>query len=197
MRRLLLGDVGSGKTVLALAAAVRAAGAGRQTALLAPTSLLAEQHAQTAERLLGASGVPFALMTAATKARERDRILAGSAAGEIPIVIGTHALLERDLKFRSLGLTVVDEQHRFGVRQRVLLADKGSGALDSHLLVLTATPIPRSLAMTVYGDLDLSVLSERPPGRVRVRTSAVSSDAFDSLVRLLAEEEDQGGSAFV
>ncbi len=197
MRRLLLGDVGSGKTVLAVAAAVRAAGAGRQTAILAPTSLLAEQHARTAERFLGATGVSFALLTAATPAKERKRILEALASGAVPIVIGTHALLERDLTFRSLGLVVVDEQHRFGVRQRVTLADKGSGADDAHLLVLTATPIPRSLAMTLYGDLDLSLLTERPPGRAPVRTSVLAEDGIDGLVRLLAEEVEQGGSAFV
>jgi ATP-dependent DNA helicase RecG len=197
MRRLLLGDVGSGKTVLALAAAVRAGGAGMQTAILAPTTLLAEQHAETAARLLGPVGLRFALLTAATPAKERDRIAVEVSSGETSLVIGTHALLERDLGFGSLGLVVVDEQHRFGVRQRVSLAAKGSGIQDAHLLVLTATPIPRSLAMTLYGDLDLSLLAEKPPGRAPVRTSFVRADGIETLARVLGEEARRGGSAFV
>jgi len=197
MRRLLLGDVGSGKTVLALAAAVRAAGAGMQTAILAPTTLLAEQHAETAGRLLGPAGLRFALLTAATPAKERDRITRGVSSGEVSLVIGTHALLERDLGFASLGLVVVDEQHRFGVRQRVSLAANSSGIQDAHLLVLTATPIPRSLAMTLYGDLDLSLLVEKPPGRAPVRTSFVRADGIEALARVLGEEAKRGGSAFV
>ena len=197
MRRLLLGDVGSGKTVLALAAAVRAGGAGMQTAILAPTTLLAEQHAETAARLLGPAGLRFALLTAATPSKERDRIAVGVSSGETSLVIGTHALLERDLGFGSLGLVVVDEQHRFGVRQRVSLAAKGNGIQDAHLLVLTATPIPRSLAMTLYGDLDLSLLAEKPPGRAPVRTSFVRADGIEMLARVLGEEAKRGGSAFV
>ncbi len=197
MRRLLLGDVGTGKTVLALAAAVRAAGAGKQTAVLAPTALLAEQHAATAERLLGAVGVRFALLTASTPGKERGEILGQLASGETPVVVGTHALLERDLRFRSLGLVVVDEQHRFGVRQRVSMAAKTSGAVDAHLLVLTATPIPRSLAMTIYGDLDLSLLLERPPGRAPVLTTLLQGDGVEALARVLEEETAGGGSAFV
>lgn len=197
MRRLLLGDVGSGKTVLALAAAIRAAGAGAQSAILAPTGLLAEQHADTASRLSKSSGVRYALLTAATPAKERTRVLAGLYSGEISIVIGTHALLERDLRFDSLGLVVVDEQHRFGVRQRISLASKSSGLRDAHLLVLTATPIPRSLALALYGDLDLSILTERPPGRTPVRTEFVRAEGIGSLADVLGAEMDQGGSAFV
>ncbi|HEU4723871.1 MAG TPA: ATP-dependent DNA helicase RecG [Candidatus Eisenbacteria bacterium] len=197
MRRLLLGDVGSGKTVVALAAAVRAAAAGRQTAFLAPTSILAEQHAATAAKLLAAAGVSYALLTAATPEKERARLLAAVAAGETSLLLGTHALLERDLEFRSLGLVVVDEQHRFGVRQRVALAQRGAEGLGPHLLVLTATPIPRSLAMTLYGDLDLSPLDEKPPGRTPVETTMASGAARDVLPRILREEIDAGGSAFV
>ncbi|HET7904898.1 MAG TPA: DEAD/DEAH box helicase, partial [Candidatus Eisenbacteria bacterium] len=216
MRRLLLGDVGSGKTVVALAAAVRAAAAGRQTAFLAPTSILAEQHAATAARLLGGAGAAgagttHALLTSATPEKERARILASVASGETSLLLGTHALLERDLEFRSLGLVIVDEQHRFGVRQRVTLAErrhdassapegvgpKGDAESGSHLLVLTATPIPRSLALTLYGDLDLSPLDEKPPGRSPVETEVASGAARDVLPRILRDELDRGGSAFV
>ncbi len=197
MRRLLLGDVGSGKTVVALAAAVRAAAAGRQTAFLAPTSILAEQHAVTASRFLDSAGVTFALLTSATPDKERARLLAAVASGETSLLLGTHALLERDLEFHALGVVIVDEQHRFGVRQRVALAQRGAEGLGPHLLVLTATPIPRSLAMTLYGDLDLSPLDEKPPGRTPVATSIASGVARDVLPRLLREELDAGGSAFV
>jgi ATP-dependent DNA helicase RecG len=197
MQRLLLGDVGSGKTVIALAAAVRAAGAGAQTAILAPTSILAEQHAATAARLLPPLGMPYALLTAATPAKERARILEEVASGAIVLVIGTHALLEKDLGFHALGLVVVDEQHRFGVRQRISLKSKTEGAQDAHLLVLTATPIPRSLAMALYGDLDLSILNERPPGRTPVKTELLRAGAGEALRRVLVDEVAQGGSAFV
>jgi len=202
MRRLLLGDVGSGKTVVALAAAVRAAVAGQQTAFLAPTSLLAEQHAVNATRFLASQEITHALLTSATPEKERARILASVAAGETSILLGTHALLERDLEFRSLGLVIVDEQHRFGVRQRVSLAQRGDEGRGPHLLVLTATPIPRSLAMTLYGDLDLSPLDEKPPGRTPVETTIVriasgARGSADLLPRILRDELDKGGSAFV
>ncbi len=197
MRRLLLGDVGSGKTVVALAAAVRAVAAGRQVAFLAPTSILAEQHAVTASRFLAEQGVSYALLTAATPEKERVRLLASVASGETALLLGTHALLERDLEFHALGLVIVDEQHRFGVRQRVALAQRGAEGKGPHLLVLTATPIPRSLAMTLYGDLDLSPLEEKPPGRTPIETTIASGVARDVLPRLLRRELDQGGSAFV
>ncbi len=197
MRRLLLGDVGSGKTVVALAAAVRAVGAGQQAAILAPTALLAEQHAATASRFLAGTGIPFGLRTAATPAAERRRLEAGFRSGEIPIAIGTHALLERDVSFRCLALVVVDEQHRFGVRQRITLTQRGDSQASAHLLVLTATPIPRSLAMTLYGDLDLSILDEKPPGRAPVETRAIDGERPGALVELLRDEVAAGGSAFV
>ena len=197
MRRLLLGDVGSGKTLVALAATVRAAAAGHQAAILAPTSVLAEQHAVTAERLLGPAGISFTLLTSATPPAARERALTGLASGEIPLAIGTHALLERDLSFRSLALVVVDEQHRFGVRQRVTLTGEGEGGRAAHLLVLTATPIPRSLALTLYGDLDLTILDEKPPGRHPVETSVLATSARHTLLDLLADEVGRGGSAFV
>jgi ATP-dependent DNA helicase RecG len=197
MRRLLLGDVGSGKTVLAMAAAVRAAGAGHQAALLAPTMILAEQHAATAARHLEAAGVGFGLLTAATPERERRRLREGFASGEIPIAIGTHALLEPSVAFRSLAFVAVDEQHRFGVRQRISLARGGDAERSTHLLVLSATPIPRSYAMTFYGDLDLSLLDEKPPGRLPVETTSIDGARREDLAGLLREEMERGGSAFV
>ena len=196
MRRLLLGEVGSGKTVVALHAAARAAGAGFGAAILAPTALLAEQHASTAERFLSPAGVSWALLTSATPAARRREILDRVASGEVSVVIGTHALLEGDVAFRSLALVVVDEQHRFGVRQRLALAGRAGDSRSPHLLVLTATPIPRSLALALYGDLDLSLLPEKPPGRAEVRTEIRHSDEA-GLVALLAEEAERGGSAFV
>ncbi len=196
MRRLLLGDVGSGKTVVALQAAVRAVGAGHQVAILAPTGILAEQHAATAAQLLGPVGVPFGLRTASTPAKERERLAAGFESGEIPIAIGTHALLEREIAFRARGLVVVDEQHRFGVRQRLTLTRTGRDGEGAHLLVLTATPIPRSLAMTFFGDLDLLLLDEKPPGRAPVQTTSIE-DRAGALVELLRGEVARGGSAFV
>jgi ATP-dependent DNA helicase RecG len=197
MRRLLLGDVGSGKTVVALAAAARAAGAGMQSALLAPTTILAEQHARTAERLLGPAGVRHALLTTNTPAKERESIREGLASGELSLVIGTHALLERDIAPKALGLVVIDEQHRFGVRQRIALAEKGAGSVGAHLLVLSATPIPRSLAMTVYGDLDVSRLEEKPPGRAPVTTVVVNGEDRRGLLDRIVREVAEGGSAFV
>jgi ATP-dependent DNA helicase RecG len=196
MRRLLLGEVGSGKTVVALEAAARAAGAGHGTAILAPTAILAEQHAATAEQFLTPAGVRWVLLTAATPAARRRGILEAMAAGDVSVVIGTHALLEGDVALHSLALVVVDEQHRFGVRQRIALAGRARGARSPHLLVLTATPIPRSLALALYGDLDLSLLPEKPPGRAEVRTEIRRADE-PGLVALLAEEAERGGSAFV
>ena len=197
MRRLLLGDVGSGKTVVALAAAIRAAGAGIQTAFLAPTSILAEQHAVTAARLFEKAGLRAALLTAATPAVAKKRIAADLASGEIALVLGTHALLDQALEFRALGLVVVDEQHRFGVRQRIALAEKGEAGRGAHLLVLTATPIPRSLAMTLYGDLDVTPLDEKPPGRAPVTTSFLNAGDRAAVVGALVAEAEQGGSSFV
>jgi ATP-dependent DNA helicase RecG len=196
MRRLLLGEVGSGKTVVALDAAARAAGAGHGAAILAPTAILAEQHAATAERLLSAAGIGWALLTSSTPLARRREILESVATGETPVVIGTHALLEGDVAFRSLALVVVDEQHRFGVRQRITLSGRGAAGGSPHLLVLTATPIPRSLALALYGDLDLSLLPEKPPGRTEVRTEIRRADDA-ALAALLLEEAERGGSAFV
>ena len=167
MNRLLQGDVGSGKTLIAAAALWAAIGAGYQGALLAPTELLAEQHAETLNRLLSPFGIRVALLTGGLKAAARRTTLAAIRAGEADLVVGTHAILSEGVEFARLGLAVIDEQHRFGVRQRGALAEKGA---SPHLLVMSATPIPRTLGLLVYGDLDISILDELPPGRKPVKT---------------------------
>jgi ATP-dependent DNA helicase RecG len=167
MRRLLQGDVGSGKTVLGALACSIAAASGAQAAFLAPTELLAEQHFASLRPLLDAAGVSSALLTGSLSARERRDVLEALSSGRVSVAIGTHALLCEAVAFARLGLAVIDEQHRFGVAQRERLLEKGAGV---HGLLMTATPIPRSLALTVYGDLDVSVLREKPPGRTRVHT---------------------------
>jgi ATP-dependent DNA helicase RecG len=172
MVRLVQGDVGCGKTVVAAAAAARAVGSGWQAALMAPTELLAEQHARNFERWFRPLGIPVALVTGSLPARTRRSALEAVANGDIRLIVGTHALFQESLDFARLGLVIVDEQHRFGVQQRLALREKGArgGALP-HQLIMTATPIPRTLAMTAYADLDVSVIDELPPGRTPVRTS--------------------------
>lgn len=161
MNRLVQGDVGSGKTMVAAAGIYFAAKNGLQAALMAPTEILAEQHYHTLAPLLEKLGVRCALLTASTKAKTRRSILEQLAAGEIDLAIGTHALLSPDISYQNLGLVVTDEQHRFGVNQRAALGAKGE---NPHLLVMSATPIPRTLALMIYGDLDVSVIDELPPG---------------------------------
>ena len=179
MLRLLQGDVGSGKTVVALLAMLVAVESGAQAALMAPTELLANQHAATLGTLLEGSGVALALLTARDKGRAREKTLAALAAGEIDILVGTHALFQKGVDFKDLALAVVDEQHRFGVHQRMLLARKGPAA---DLLVMTATPIPRSLVLTAYGDMDVSRLEGRLPGRAAVETRAMPLDRLAEVV---------------
>ncbi len=174
MNRLLQGDVGSGKTAVAFLAAVAVAESGQQAALMAPTELLAEQHARTLARLVEQGGeitaLRMALLTSSIPRAEADALRERLAAGEVDLVVGTHALVQRDVRFARLALAIVDEQHRFGVLQRRALTDKTEGGRAPDVLVMTATPIPRTLALTVYGDLDLSVLDELPPGRTPVTT---------------------------
>jgi ATP-dependent DNA helicase RecG len=170
MNRLLQGDVGSGKTIVAVYAMLLAVAHQHQAVLMAPTEILARQHWQTLRRLLSASQVRMALLTGGLAAKERAELLAKAAAGEIDVVIGTHAILQEDVQFARLGLVVIDEQHKFGVRQRATLRASGTAALVPHYLVMTATPIPRTVTMTLFGDLDASVLRDSPPGRQKIHT---------------------------
>ncbi len=239
MARLLQGDVGSGKTVVAAASLLQAIGNGFQGAMMAPTEILAEQHYKGLKRLLGQVAVPrearvaaegedwkqrldpeeaarlaeikallgmsdaedmggqgvrVALLTGSLGARERRRVLEGIARGEVDLVVGTHALITDNVRFSSLGLVVVDEQHRFGVEQRQRLRDKG---FNPHMLVMTATPIPRTLTMTIYGDLDTSVLDELPPGRQAIRTRWVRKAEREKAYRHMRREIEKGRQAFV
>ncbi|HET9149147.1 MAG TPA: ATP-dependent DNA helicase RecG [Alphaproteobacteria bacterium] len=182
MLRLLQGDVGSGKTVVAFLAMLNAVEAGAQGALMAPTEILARQHFATIEPLARAIGVRVALLTGRDRGAARKRLLEEIASGAIPIVVGTHALIEEDVRFADLALAVVDEQHRFGVEQRLALASKGVGGKGCDLLVMTATPIPRTLMLTAYGDLDVSQLTEKPAGRKPIDTRAVPLTRIDDVV---------------
>ncbi|MFM8847255.1 MAG: ATP-dependent DNA helicase RecG, partial [Actinomycetota bacterium] len=193
MHRLLQGDVGAGKTLVAVSAMLVAVQGGHQGALMAPTEVLAEQHSVGIRRLLDDLRVPaddtlegerpvrVELLTSSVTAERRRDILAGLADGKVDLVIGTHALIQETVDFHSLGVVVVDEQHRFGVEQRAALRDKGRGAIPD-VLVMTATPIPRTAAMTVYGDLDVSVLDEKPPGRTPIVTRAATGPADEEEV---------------
>ncbi len=173
MNRLIQGDVGSGKTAVAAALCYCAAKNGMQAALMVPTEILARQHYQSLSALMEPAGVHIALLTGSVPAAQKKLILSELADGKIGLIIGTHALLSENVEFRRLGFVVTDEQHRFGVSQRAALSAKGDGP---HMLVMSATPIPRTLALMVYGDLDLSVLDELPPGRQEIKTYAITSD---------------------
>ncbi len=198
MQRLLMGEVGSGKTVVALYTLLRAVEHGYQGALMAPTETLAEQHFATIQRLMPGSVVPFGLLTGSTPGRRRADLLGKLATGELPLIVGTHALIEESVQFARLGVAVVDEQHRFGVRQRAALDGKAHGDERPHVLHMTATPIPRTLALAAYGDLDFTLLRELPTGRRPIRTFACSSAgererAYDRI----REELRAGRQAFV
>ena len=194
MNRLVQGDVGSGKTMVAAAAMVCAARSGRQTALMAPTEILAEQHHKGLAPLLEGLGIPCALLTGAARAKERRAVLEGLESGRLQAVIGTHALISPDVTYRDLGLVVTDEQHRFGVGQRSALSAKGE---RPHLLVMSATPIPRTLALMIYGDLDVSVIDELPPGRQRIDTFAVTGAYRPRIYKFLAREIAAGRQAYM
>jgi ATP-dependent DNA helicase RecG len=183
MVRLIQGDVGCGKTVVAALAAARAAGGGLQAALMAPTELLAEQHWRSLSEWLRPLGLPVALLTSGQPARARRSALEAIASGEVRVVVGTHALFQEGIEFARLALVIVDEQHRFGVQQRLRLREKGSRyGRFPHQLIMTATPIPRTLAMTAYADLDISVIDELPPGRTPVRTVVVPEQRREEVV---------------
>ena len=193
MQRLLMGEVGSGKTVVALYALLRAVEHGFQGALMAPTETLAEQHFATLQALLPGEAVPMGLLTGATPARRGADLRAKLASGELSLVVGTHALIEAAVRFARLAVVVVDEQHRFGVRQRAALGAKGPDGLSPHVLHMSATPIPRTLALASYGDLDLTVLRELPRGRQPIRTFVCSSAAERARAYARIREEVRAG----
>ena len=194
MNRLLQGDVGSGKTLVAAAAIWACIRAGYQAALLAPTEILASQHAENLNRLLSPFGMRVALLTGGMKAAARRTTLAAIRADEADLIVGTHAILSEGVEFARLGLAVVDEQHRFGVRQRGLLAEK---AANPHLLVMSATPIPRTLGLLMYGDLDISILDELPPGRKPVKTRCITGKKRADLYGFLDREIGSGRQAYI
>jgi ATP-dependent DNA helicase RecG len=197
MQRLLMGEVGSGKTVVALYSMLRALEAGFQAVLMAPTETLAEQHAVTLGKLLAAEATPFALLTGATPAARRKEALDRLASGELGLLVGTHALIEPDVEFARLGLCVVDEQHRFGVAQRRALDSKGVEGMAPHVLHMTATPIPRTLSLTAYGDLDTTALHQLPAGRQPVETRVVNEDERPGAYEFLRAELRAGRQAFI
>jgi len=193
MLRLLHGDVGSGKTVVALLAAANVIEAGRQVAFMAPTEILARQHFATIAPLARTAGIRLAILTGRERGRERDKITSSLVAGDIDLVVGTHALFQEDVAFRDLALAIVDEQHRFGVHQRLALTRKGE-AVD--LLVLTATPIPRTLVLTYFGDMDISELREKPAGRQKVDTRAVPLERLAEVIDAVARAMEAGRQVY-
>ena len=193
MLRLLQGDVGSGKTVVALFAMLLAVEAGTQAALMAPTEILVRQHHAVLAPLADAAGLRIGLLTGRDKGKARDAVLAGFAAGELAMAVGTHALFQKGVEFRDLGLAVIDEQHRFGVHQRLTLGAKGR---DVHMLVMTATPIPRTLMLTAYGDMDVSRLTEKPAGRRPIATRALPLARLDEVVAAVRRAIDDGAKAY-
>lgn len=195
MNRLLQGDVGSGKTVVAGLAARQAAHEGFQTALMAPTEILASQHAETLNRLLSPFGVKVGLLTGSVKGKARETLYTAIANGDVDVVVGTHALIQSTVNFHRLGFVVIDEQHRFGVNQRQALL--GKSECMPHLLAMTATPIPRSLALTVYGELDVSVLNELPKNRKPIETKIWSPNSRPQLYKLIDEQLAEGRQAYV
>ncbi|MCB9421078.1 MAG: ATP-dependent DNA helicase RecG [Ardenticatenaceae bacterium] len=201
MNRLLQGDVGAGKTVVAAAAMVVAAKAGKQAALMAPTEILAEQHYAGLSKLLDPLGIETALLTGSTSAAEKAQIYADLASGKVQVAIGTHALIQEAVTFDNLALAVIDEQHRFGVDQRQALREKGAetavGKPSPHLLVMSATPIPRTLALSLYGDLDLSVLDEMPPGRQEIKTRWLRHSERERAYSFIRGQIAQGRQAYI
>ncbi|TGN52657.1 ATP-dependent DNA helicase RecG, partial [Paracoccus liaowanqingii] len=194
MNRLLQGDVGAGKTLVAMLSALAAVEAGGQAVLMAPTEILARQHARALEPLAQAAGVRLAALTGRDKRELRGQILEDLAHGRIDILVGTHAVFQKDVQFRDLRLAIIDEQHRFGVAQRLQLSAKGEVPPD--MLIMTATPIPRSLALSHYGDLDLSVLDEKPPGRQPITTVMIADQRIDQVTERLRAAMALGARAY-
>ena len=197
MNRLLQGDVGSGKTMVAVLTALIAVGNGYQACIMAPTEVLAQQHFKNIQKFLAPTGVKSALLTGSSKTAERREIHAGLEDGIISIIVGTHALIEDNVQFRNLGLAIVDEQHRFGVEQRAKLWKKSACGAPPHILVMTATPIPRTLAMTLYGDLDVSVIDELPPGRKPVQTIHATESKRNAMYNFMRDQIALGRQVFV
>jgi ATP-dependent DNA helicase RecG len=197
MQRLVQGDVGSGKTVVAALAALQAVGSGYQAAVMAPTELLAEQHYHNFRQWLAPLGIEVAWLTGRLKAKQRRAMLGAVETGDAAVVVGTHALFQEEVNFHRLGLVIVDEQHRFGVHQRLALREKGvQDGVHPHQLIMTATPIPRTLAMTAYADLDLSIIDELPPGRTPVETVAIGDSRRDEVIARVAAACAEGRQAY-
>ena len=197
MNRLLQGDVGSGKTMVAVLTALIAIGNGYQACIMAPTEVLAQQHFKNIQKFLAPTGVKSALLTGSSRTAERREVHKGLEDGSIGIIVGTHALIEDNVRFRNLGLAIIDEQHRFGVEQRSKLWRKSSAGAPPHVLVMTATPIPRTLAMTLYGDLDVSVIDELPPGRKPVQTIHATEGKRNALYNFMRDQIALGRQVFV
>lgn len=194
MNRLLQGDVGSGKTVVAMCTAYKAVKTGYQVAIMAPTAILAKQHLENFNNILGKFGIKCELLVSGITKKKKEDILKRLAEGEIDIIIGTHALIEENVKFKKLGLVVTDEQHRFGVKQRTRIAEKGK---NPDILVMTATPIPRTLALILYGDLDISIIDELPPNRKKIETFAVGKNMQTRLDRFIEKQIKEGRQAYI
>ncbi|MCL2539754.1 MAG: ATP-dependent DNA helicase RecG, partial [Oscillospiraceae bacterium] len=194
MSRLLQGDVGSGKTVVAAAAVAAALKAGYQSAFMAPTEILASQHADSLSSLLSAFGANIGLLTGGVRGKNRRLLLENIACGNVNVVVGTHALISEEVVYRNLGLVIADEQHRFGVEQRMSLSRKGN---NPHLLVMSATPIPRTLALMIYGELDISVIDELPKGRIPQKTYLVTEAYRERYLNFLKKMVDKGHQAFI
>ncbi len=194
MNRLLQGDVGSGKTVVAMIAAYKAVKSGYQAAVMAPTTILAGQHIENFNKILAKFGIRCELLVSSLTKKQKERVLDKLKNGEIDIIIGTHALLQDNVEFKNLGLVITDEQHRFGVKQRSTIAGKGN---NPDILVMTATPIPRTLAIIVYGDLDISIIDELPPNRKKIDTLAVKDNMTDRIIAFIKKNVDEGRQAYI
>ena len=197
MNRLLQGDVGSGKTAVAMSAAYKAVKSGYQAAIMAPTAILATQHLENFDKMLTELGIKSELLISGITKKKKEEILSKLKDGEIDILIGTHALLEDNVEFKNLGLVVTDEQHRFGVRQRNKIAQKGSNGQNPDVLVMSATPIPRTLALILYGDLDISIIDELPPNRKKIETFAVTKALEDRVNNFVKKQVDEGRQAYI